>query len=200
MQAVSLSRFKYIFLLLLLSSQASAVVVDTTTLTDLFENLNSSMNAIWQMLTAVAYLTGFSMTCSAIYRLKKFGERTAFMHNSKGLLAPSALFIVGVFLMWSPSFIDIMVFSLFGSDVQSTLSWENSTSGIDWAEAIAPMIQTIQVIGFIAFIRGWMLVTRSTAEQSQPGSVSKGSIHVVGGVMAINITGTMDVLSNTFGM
>ncbi|MBT4884975.1 MAG: hypothetical protein HON55_02360 [Legionellales bacterium] len=200
MQVINISRFKYIYLLLLLSSQTYAASVDLTTLTDLFENLNSSMDAIWQMLTAVAYLTGFSMTCSAIYRLKKFGERTAFMHNSKGLLAPSALFIIGVFLMWSPKFIDIMVFSLFGGSVQSTLSWENNSSGIDWAEAIAPMIETIQVIGFIAFIRGWILVTRCTGEQSQPGSVSKGLIHVIGGTLAINITGTMDVLSNTFGV
>lgn len=184
----------------MLSSQTYAVSIDTTTLTELFDNLNESMDAIWQMLTAVAYLTGFSMTCSAIYRLKKFGERTAFMHNSKGLIAPSALFIIGVFLMWSPVFIEIMVFTFFGSGVQSTLAWESNSSGIDWAEAIAPMIETIQVIGFIAFIRGWILVTRCTAEQSQPGSVSKGLIHVVGGVLAINITGTMDMLSNTFGM
>lgn len=191
---------RILLLLALLISRAYAVSVDTTTLTDLFDNLNDSMESIWQMLTAVAYLTGFSMTCSAIYRLKKFGERTAFMHNSKGLLAPSALFIVGVFLMWSPNMIDVMVFSLFGSDVQSTLAWESSTSGIDWAEAIAPMIQTIQVIGFIAFIRGWILITRCTSEQSQPGSISKGFIHVIGGVLAINITGTMDMLSNTFGV
>ena len=31
----------------------------------------------------------------------------------------------------------------------------------------------------------------------QPGAVSKGFIHVIGGVLAINITGTMDVVANT---
>ena len=57
--------------------------------------------------------------------------------------------------------------------------------------ALAPMIGTIQVIGLIAFLRGWLLITKSTGEQPQPGAVSKGFIHVIGGVLAINITCTM---------
>ena len=38
-------------------------------------------------------------------------------------------------------------------------SFENA--GIDWASAMAPMIGTIQVIGLIAFLRGWLLITKS---------------------------------------
>ena len=187
---------KYILFLV----SAIAMADTTTTLSSMFESLNSSLNQVWQMLIATCYLVGFSLTLVAIYKLKKFGERTAFMHNSKGLIAPSASFVIGVFLMWAPTFLPIMNATFFGySQIQSTLSWESSHSGIDWADALSPMIETIQVIGLIAFLRGWLLITKVTAEQPQPGAVSKGTIHVVGGVLAINITGTMDVLSNKFG-
>ena len=173
----------------------------STTFQSLFTNLNASLNQVWQFLIAVSYLTGFSLTLASIYKLKKFGERTAFMHNSKGLLAPSAAFIIGIMLMYAPTFLQNLNMTVFGyPNPQSTLSWESENSGIDWADALAPMIGTIQVIGLIAFIRGMLLITKSTSEQPQPGAVSKGFIHIVGGVMAVNITGTMDVLANTFGL
>ena len=153
------------------------------------------------MLTATCYLVGFSLTVSAIYKLKKFGERTAFMHNSKGLLAPSAAFGIGIYLMYVPTFLETWNETLFGyPNPEATLSWQSSNAGIDWADALAPMIGTIQVIGLIAFLRGWLLITKSTGEQPQPGAVSKGFIHVIGGVLAINITGTMDMLAATFGL
>ena len=174
---------------------------DTTSFSSLFTNLNDSLDEVWQMLIAICYLTGFALTLGAIYKLKKFGERTAFMHNSKGLIAPSAAFFIGINLMFAPAYLKVWNATLFGySDVQSTLAWEQENAGIDWADALAPMIGTIQVIGLIAFLRGWLLVTKSTAEQPQPGAVSKGFIHIVGGVLAINITGTLDIISNTFGI
>jgi len=173
----------------------------TTTFSSLFINLNDSLDQVWAMLIATCYLVGFSLTLGAIYKLKKFGERTAFMHNSKGLLAPSAAFFIGIALMYAPTFLQNWNMTLFGTpNVESTLSWQSSNSGIDWADALAPMIGTIQVIGLIAFLRGWLLITKSTGEQPQPGAVSKGFIHVIGGVLAINITGTMDMLANTFGL
>jgi intracellular multiplication protein IcmC len=188
-------------LIYILLPAARVFASSSTTFSDLFINLDSSLNQIWAFLTATCYLVGLSLTLSAVYKLKKFGEKTAFMHNSKGLLAPAAAFGIGIGLMYSPTFLQNWNMTIFGTpDVMSTLTWESSNSGIDWADAIAPMIGTVQVIGLIAFLRGWLLVVKSTGEQPQPGAVSKGTIHIVGGVLAINITGTMDALSNTFGL
>lgn len=190
-----ISALIYIFL------PATRVLASSTTFSDLFINLDTSLNQIWAFLTATCYITGLSLTLSAVYKLKKFGEKTAFMHNTKGLLAPSAAFAIGVGLMYSPTFLENWNMTIFGTpNVMSTLTWESANSGIDWADAIEPMIGTVQVIGLIAFLRGWLLVVKATGEQPQPGAVSKGIIHVVGGVMAINITGTMDALANTFGL
>ena len=52
----------------------------------------------------------------------------------------------------------------------------------------------------IAFIRGWILVVKGAQAGSQPGNSSKGLIYVVGGVMAINITGTIDLINATLGI
>ena len=191
---------KNIIVILVLLSSNSAMAYTADTLATMFSNLNNSLGSVYQMLIGICYLTGLSLVASAIYKLKKFGERTAFMHNSKGILAPALLMFIGTALMWAPRFLEVMNNTLFGyAAVQSTLSWSSSGTGVDWVDTMAPMIETVQIIGMIAFIRGMLLVSRLGAEQVQPGIVSKGMIHIIGGVLAINITGTMDVLTNTFG-
>lgn len=191
-----------IIIMLLISDSVFALSDGyASTLTDLFLNLDGSLQQIWTMLNAVAYLTGFMMTIAALYRLKKFGERTAFMHNSKGLIAPAAYFLVGIMLMYMPTFLETMNATVFGTGyIQSAISWQSSNTGLDWANVVAPLVTTIQVVGLIAFIRGWILLTRVCGEQPQPGMSAKGVIHIVGGVLAINITGTMDAISATFGL
>ena len=55
----------------------------------------------------------------------------------------------------------------------------------------------IQTIGLIAFIRGWVLVARSASQGQPPGGTGKGLVHVFGGILAMNIVGTIQVINNT---
>ena len=57
---------------------AVRVFASSTTFSDLFINLDSSLNQIWAFLTATCYLVGLSLTLSAVYKLKKFGEKISF--------------------------------------------------------------------------------------------------------------------------
>jgi intracellular multiplication protein IcmC len=60
-----------------------------------------------------------------------------------------------------------------------------------------PLAIIIQVIGLIAFVRGWVLVARSASQGQPPGGTGKGLIHVFGGILAINIVGTINMINNT---
>ena len=64
------------------------------------------------------------------------------------------------------------------------------------------MFETIQVAGLIAFIRGWLILSKSVQKDggNQPGQLTKGMIHIVGGVLAMNVTRTIDVITATFGL
>ena len=44
-----------------------------------------------------------------------------------------------------------------------------------------------------------MIISKTTSEGSQPGTVSKGFTHMVAGLMAVNIEDTIDLIRGTFG-
>jgi intracellular multiplication protein IcmC len=60
-----------------------------------------------------------------------------------------------------------------------------------------PLTMIIQVIGLIAFVRGWVLIARSASQGQPPGGTGKGFMHVFGGILAINIVGTLEMINNT---
>lgn len=190
----------------ILLSSAYAQDSDTTTpisVDTIFDNLSKSLGGVSQFLTALAYVLGIYLTVSAVFKFKKFGHRTAFMHVEAGIFGPIMQFFIGVALLYTPTFIGILNATVFGdSSIDDVMAYSASGSSPDWASAIAPMYQTIQVIGLIAFLRGWLILSKSVQKDggNQPGQITKGVIHIIGGVLAINITRTIDILTATFGL
>lgn len=75
----------------------------------------------------------------------------------------------------------------------------NSGGGSDqFATAIAAGLQFIQIIGFIAFVRGW-LVMKKVVEGGGNASAATGITNIVGGVLAINISPFLTAMDKTFG-
>lgn len=169
----------------------------------IFGNLSQSLGGVTQFLTALAYVVGIYLTVSAVFKFKKFGHRTAFMHVEAGMFGPIMQFFIGVALLYTPTFIGVLNATVFGdSSIDDVMAYTSSGSSPDWATAIEPMYQTIQVIGLIAFIRGWLILSKSVQKDggNQPGQTTKGIIHIIGGVMAINITRTITIVTATFGL
>ena len=77
-----------------------------------------------------------------------------------------------------------------GNPLLSSLFGEDSQFGYTIA-------LVVQVVGVVAFVRGWVLIARSASQGQPPGGTGKGLMHVFGGVMAMNIIGTVEVLENT---
>ncbi|HJN37775.1 MAG TPA: hypothetical protein QF353_03260 [Gammaproteobacteria bacterium] len=157
----------------------------------------SNLAGISEFATALFYITGFGLSMSAIYRLKKFGHRTAFMHVEAGIIGPSAQFFIGVALMFFQRLLNIVNYSIWENpDIESINSWP-STTAFTVLDTIKPMVQIIQVIGLFAFLRGFLLLSRSAQHGAQPGMASKGVVHLVGGVLAINIVATVNIVVNS---
>lgn len=180
------------------ASNASALSV---TALSIFENLNTSLEDIYPALQKICWIAGVFFVLKGLYMLKKMGYKTAFMGGGAGMTGPAIIVVIGVILINTPAFIKIMLTTLFAQDsVQSTASWEARQGSDTWYSAITPMIGLIQVIGIVAFLRGWILLVKANNENAPPGNMSKGFLHVVAGVMAINITGTIDVINKTLGL
>ncbi len=68
-------------------------------------------------------------------------------------------------------------------------------AGQDWAMLINTVVMFIQLIGFIAFVRGWFILVHVGQAGAQQGSFAKGLIHVIGGVVAINFVPAMQAIA-----
>ncbi len=178
-----------------------AATAEATSAMRIFENLNISLEKVYPAIEKICWIAGVFFVLKGLYMLKKMGYKTAFMGGGAGLTGPSFVVIIGVILINTPAFIKILLMTLFATDsVQNTVSWESRQGTDTWYSAITPMIGLIQVIGLIAFFRGWVLLVKANKENAQPGNMSKGLMHVIAGVMAINITGTIDMINQTLGL
>lgn len=171
----------------------------------IFENLDKSLNHVYPVLIGLCYLLGSFFVLKAFFMLKKMGYKTAFMHAGSSLIGPAGVLMIGIILMYTPQVLKILFLTLYGNaEVTSVSAWSGPASGggtaAKWERAIEPMIGLIQVIGLCAFIKGWVQIMKSTGENAPPGNLSKGLLHVFAGVLAINITGTMDVINHTLGL
>lgn len=174
---------------------------DSSDMSNMLWNLYDSLDQVYVGLIATCYLTGIMVCFIAFLKIKKFGHVTAFMHNTSGMLKPLAQFLIGVLLIYVPSIIDVFIYTLWGySDVQNTNSWAQQYAGTSWEDYIIPLVGLIQVIGLVSFMRGWFLLNKLTSDQPPPGSLSRGVMHIITGILGINITGTIDVINYTLGL
>lgn len=65
--------------------------------------------------------------------------------------------------------------------------------------AKAGAIAIVRVVGYVSFVRGLVMLSHSADQGSQQGSFGKGFMHIIGGILAINIVETITVIGNTLG-
>lgn len=163
---------------------------------EMLKNLQQSLQPIWQFLIALSYVIGLSFMVMGVMKLKSYGQQTVMMSTHASMGPALASFIVGTGLLFLPALLDIMTVSLWGYGIDTIEGPDQSAS---FSDIMVPIVQLIQVFGLIAFIRGWIILSK-LGSQSQPGTLSKGLMHILGGVLGINIMGTIEILGRTLGI
>jgi intracellular multiplication protein IcmC len=166
---------------------------------DILKNIAANVEPIQKMLTGSAYVLGLVFAFKALYSLKVYGEARTMMASNASVKEPLMyLFVAAVFLM-SPQALTVFLTSTFGTGNIMEYGPANGESPLfgSATEIGKPLVMIIQTIGYIAFIRGWVLVARASAQGQQPGSTGKGLMHVFGGILAINIVSTLQIVNNT---
>lgn len=164
-----------------------------------FSNLSLQIDPIKNFLIVLCYVVGVGLSVAAVMKLKKYGTRTAFMSVEMSMVGPFLQFFIGVGLFYMPYFISAINLTIFtSSGVQNQLGY--SVTGVDYNTYIEPVLGIIQIIGIIAFMRGWLLLAKATNPGQQPGAISKGVTHIVGGILAVNIRTFITVIYQTLGL
>lgn len=162
-------------------------------------NIAKSLIPVQKLITGAAYVVGISFALKALYSLKIYGESKTMQSSSTSAKDPIFHLMVAGFLIFFPTGFEVIMNSTFGySNVlaysDSTLTGSLFGGSSQLGNAVVVIFQTI---GLYAFTRGWVLIARAASQGQQPGGTGKGLMHVFGGVLAVNIVGTIELLNNT---
>lgn len=200
----------YLFcMLMLLAEPAHAGITD---LADMLKNLRQLLGPLMTLLLMISYAAGIFFLIRGFGALRAFGLQASKPGEMTG---PMIYIIVGTVLVYLPSTTDIITHTIFGTDSGSVINAGNidlSALGKasdkllsyapvaiegQWADLFDTIIMYVQFIGFLAFIRGWFIISHAGQPGTQPGSISKGVTHIVGGIIAVNFLPMVEILHNT---
>lgn len=170
------------------------------------QKLASSYNALVQLVVAVSYVTGLSLVARGLLMYKVFASQTLASAHKGEFAGPLVFIVVGAVLIYFPSTLNTSLNTLFTGVDQNSLNaassmigYQSLSQGEHWKEIADVVVKYIKLIGLIAFVRGWVILSKMGHSGSQPGSVGKGIIHLVGGILLINIVDTFRILATTLG-
>ncbi|MFI4918093.1 MAG: type IV secretion protein IcmC [Legionellales bacterium] len=174
-----------------------------TSQVQIIQNLSLVVAPVEKLITGAAYLIGLAFIFKAVFSLKSYGEAKTMSSSNHSIKEPLAYFVAGTMLLYFPTALSTLLLSTFGESnvmaygpINGSSDSLNSLFGSGSAVG-EPLCMLIQVIGMVAFVRGWILIARSASTGQPPGGTGKGMMHVFGGILAINIVGTITMLNNT---
>lgn len=152
------------------------------------------------LLTAFSYIAATFFLVNGISKIVKVGQ--------EGPRAASAINIVTTFVVAGVLFAvgdmsSVFTSSLFGDSTIKTYAVisQNVVAGDDNARIaaiISSLVAFIGLVGFIAFIRGW-LVLKKVAEGGN-ASLTQAIVFLVAGTLALNIGSVVNIVENTIGL
>ncbi len=188
---------------------------------DVLENLKKILNPAMAMLLTISFIMGIVFMLRGLLLLKAFSQPLTQATRPGEIAGPMVYIFVGAVMIYIPTSTDVLSATLFGSGLPSIfpgaqgsssfvprleemgnasdqiMGYSSITIESQWATMIDTIVLYMQFIGFLAFMRGWMLIAHAGQPGVQPGSISKGIIHIVGGILAINFLPLVNAVRNT---
>ncbi|HUY67724.1 MAG TPA: hypothetical protein VMV79_00295 [Alphaproteobacteria bacterium] len=174
----------------------------SVTLSQLMVNLVYNVKDPFTWMMSVGAVTfGLFLIFRGLVKASKFGTDPR-AHSIPVILVN---LLVGAVLVTVGQSLGVIMATLFGSNFinpsSDVLGWNAVTTlnaSSEFTTAIIAALTFFQLIGLIAFVRGWLIV-KNAVEGVGQATMVQGFTHIIGGVLAINIYGFLEVLDHTFG-
>ncbi len=166
----------------------------------MLSNLISNFPALLAMVTGMAYLFGFGIMLKAVWTLKQYGLGVS-MTAQQDIRPILMRLAAGAALIFIPSTLKSLLVTVYGADV-SPIDYQpylDPTNNV-WMLASKTLIVFTGFIGVVAIIRGLLHMHKAAEGQSQQNGFAKGIIHLLGGVLSMNIIQTKNILYSTLGL
>jgi len=205
---------RYIVVFLSIAPAGAQAMVD---IQDMLSNLRSLLNPMLNLILVISFVLGILMVLRGLLMMRAFSMPLTQAARPGEIAGTLVYLFVGSILIYIPTASDAVSATFFGNSGVGLFS--NSESGFQqnakniasaqimgyapialedqWADLLDTVVLYVQFIGFIAFVRGWLLVAQSGQPGVQPGSITRGIVHVVGGILAINFLPLVDAIQTT---
>ncbi|OAI48680.1 hypothetical protein AYO45_04550 [Gammaproteobacteria bacterium SCGC AG-212-F23] len=172
----------------------AALVPDAGTM---IKNITAAVPNLILFTTALGYVLGMFMVFQGIMKLKQYGEQRTMMSSQYELKGPLMYIFVGAALLYLPSSLQTATSTFWGNT--SPLEYVPA-SGDAWSSLIQDCFMIIQLIGYVAFIRGLMILAKVGSHGGHQDSFGKAMAHIIGGTLCINMYQFIQTISNTLGL
>jgi intracellular multiplication protein IcmC len=125
---------------------------------------------------------------------KKYAESRTMMSGQHSIAKPVFKLVAAAILLALPVATQTVLLALWGTS--SVMAYTSGDTGL--SELIPPVVLFIRLVGVWAFMRGAVLLTRLGGESAQPGQGGKAVIHLLAGILCINIVATCDLIEWMF--
>ena len=95
---------------------------------------------VTRLIFAVSYLAGMFAIFRGLYYLKVYGEARTMMATQSSAAAPIAMFTCGAFLIFLPTGLDVLTYTLYNTSAQTLLSY--GTSNAEYGQFIFCLLYT----------------------------------------------------------
>lgn len=182
-----------VFISLLVSTDAMAQT-NSLSLDSVFGNFTSSSQALTRLVEASSKVMGVFFVISSIFKFAQLGSNPQMSPK-----VPLTMFFVGIGLFVLPNSLSVVqeTMSMGSGGPGSILVPQGATLGKLTQTGITGVLFFIRLIGYIAFVRGWLLLNQ--AGQGKEGTLGRGLTHIFGGVAAINSQITAQIIANSIG-
>ncbi len=195
---------------MLIATNANAV----QSMEQILVNVKALVRPITGLVLIISFLLGILMMLRGLLMMRQFALPINQASKPGEIAGPLVHLFVGAILIYIPAASDSLSLTLFDINIANTSIMDINTSASpkasqellgytetvikdQWAALFDTIVVYIQLIGFIAFIRGWLLIGESGNPGVQPGSISRGVVHVIGGILAINFVPFIQALQET---
>ena len=182
----------FIYALSLLAIMNSAYAAPAPGIGEMFANFQGSAEAIIKLIKASAYIIGLYLIIGSIFKFTQLSGQ-----GQTTLKMPIIMFLSGIGIFALTGSMSVATQTLAMGDGPGALlmpSGEGMNPAV--AAAILGVMTFIRMVGYIAFVRGWLLLNQYG--QGKEGTLGRGLTHIFGGVAAINVSVTAKILANTF--
>ena len=189
---------------------------------DILQNLQKVINPALGMLMGVSFIIGVIFILRGLLSLRSFSLPMNQATRPGELSGPLLDLLIGTVMVYIPTSTDVLTNTFFGAGLPSM--FPNSGGGAfvprienlgqasdqvmgyapqslesQWATLVDTVVYFMEFIGFLAFMRGWIILSQAGHHSGQPGNISRGLVHIVGGILAINFLPLVNAISNTIG-